>query len=181
MLLRTVLNVLVLFFPVVLAIHNLEEYSRYEEFVRIYHTRLPIRLTARRTIFWATATLTAAAIFICVGAVVSKSQVLLLISKVSICALMLNAVSHCLLSLKRGRWLPGTRSACILVLPYSVIAVIALIVMGTSGGDSPVSMLRYALLGAITIPFAVVGSLLVGSGIASLRGPGRSRERTLSG
>ena len=178
MLLRMVLNVLVLFFPVVLAIHNLDEYSRYEEFVRIYHTRLPIRLTARRTIFWAAATLTAAAIFICVGAVVSKSQVLLLISKASICALMLNAVSHCLLSLKRGRWLPGTRSACILVLPYSVIA---LIVMGTSGGDSPVSMLRYALLGAVTIPLAVVGSLLVGSGIARLRGPGRSRERTMSG
>ena len=165
------LNVLVLLLPIVMAIHNLDEYFGYEEFVGVYHSHLPIRLKARRTIFWAAATLTAAAVFICVGAVLSKSQALLLISKISICALMLNAVSHCLLSLKQHRWLPGTRSACILVLPYSVIA---LIVMGTIGGDSPASMLRYTLLGAITIPLAVAGSLLVGSGIASLRGPGRS-------
>ena len=52
---------------------------------------------------------------------------------------------------------------------------------GDNWGNSPASMLRYTLLGAITIPLAVAGSLLVGSGIASLRGPGRSRERTPSG
>ena len=162
------LNILVLLLPIVLAIHNLDEYLRYEEFISAYHSRLPNRLTARPTIFWAATTLTAAVAFICVGAVLSKSQALWLISKVSIYALMLNAVSHCLLSLKRRRWLPGTRSACMLVLPYSVIA---LIVMRTSADDSLASMLRNVLLGAVTIPLAVAGSLLVGSGIASLRRP----------
>ena len=168
------LNVLVLLFPIVLAIHNLDEYLRYEEFVSAYQSRLPTRLTAQPAIFWAVTTLTAAVAFICVGAALSKSQALLLISKVSIYALMLNAVGHCLLSLKRRRWLPGTRSACILVLPYSLIA---LIVMRTGAGDSPALMLRYALLGAITIPLAVGGFLLVGYGIASLRVPVRSREQ----
>ena len=174
MLSRMALNVIVLLLPIVLAIHNLEEYLQHEDFINTYHPGLSARLTARPATFWAITTLTAAVAFICVVAVLSKNQALLSISKISIGAVMLNAVSHCLLSLKRRRWVPGTRSACFLVLPYSVIA---LIVMRTGAGDSPALMLRYALLGAITIPLAVGGFLLVGYGIASLRVPVRSREQ----
>jgi hypothetical protein len=149
----------------VLAIHNLDEYARYEDFINAYHSRLPAKLTTRPAIFWAATTLTATAAVICVSALVWETPVLFLGAKVSICALLLSATSHCLLSVKRRKWLPGTRSACILVLPYGVIT---LIVMRTNVGDSAAAIILYVLLGAITIPLAVVVFLLVGNGIARL-------------
>lgn len=166
------LDVVVLLFPLVLALHNLDEYARYEAFVDAYHSRLPAKLTTRPAVFWAATTLTIAAAVICLSAFLWQRPVLLLVAKVSICALLLNAVGHCLLSLKRRRWLPGTVSACILVLPYGLIA---LIVIWKSGGASAAAIIRYALLGAITIPLAVAVFLLVGNGIARLRAPTDSR------
>jgi hypothetical protein len=165
-------DILLLLFPIVLATHTLDEYARHEDFVDAYHSRLPAKLTSRPAIFWAATTLTVAAAVICLGAFVWQGPVLLPVAKVMICALLLNAVSHCLLSLKRRKLLPGTRSACILVLPYGVIA---LVVMRTYVGDSAAAIIRYALLGAITIPLAIGVFLMVGNGIARLRAPPASR------
>jgi hypothetical protein len=165
-------DALVLLFPIVLAIHNLDEYAQYDDFVSTYHPRLPAKLTARPAVFWAAIALTIAAALLCLSAFVWQKPVLLLAAKVSICALLLNAIGHCLLALKHRKVLPGTRSACALVLPY---ALIALVVMRTSVGDSTSAIIRYAVLGAITIPLAVVIFLLVGNGIARLRIPRDSR------
>ncbi len=167
-------DVLVLLFPLVLAIHNLDEYLRYEDFIRIYHPRLPAKLTTRTAVFWAATALTAFAALICIGAFISRSPTLMLIAKVSICALMLNAVSHCALSIKRRVLLPGTRSAGLLVLPYSVLA---LAVMRSHGGESAGDLLRYAALGAIAIPVAVACFLCIGYAIASIPTPTGSRLR----
>ena len=52
-------DVLVLLFPLVLAIHNLDEYLRYEDFIRAFHPRLPAKLTTRAAVFWAATALTA--------------------------------------------------------------------------------------------------------------------------
>lgn len=161
-------DVVVLLFPIVLAIHNFDEYAQYEDFVNAYHPRLPAKLTTRPAVFWAATALTVVAAVICVSAFAWQSPGLLLVAKVSICALLLNAVSHCVLSLRRRKLLPGTRSACILVLPYGVMA---LVIMRTYVGDSAAAIIRYALLGAITIPLAVAVFLLVGNGIAMLRAP----------
>ena len=159
-------NILVLLFPIVLAIHNLDEYARYEGFVSAYHPRLAAKPTTRPAIFWAATALTVAAAVICLAAFIWETPVLLVGTKVLICALLLNAVSHCLLSLKRRRVLPGTRSACFIVLPYGVVA---LIVMRTSVGDSGAAIIRYALFGGVTIPLAVAVFLLIGYGIVRLR------------
>jgi hypothetical protein len=165
-------NVLVLLFPIVLAIHNLDEFAQYGDFVGTYHSRLPAKLTARPAVFWAATAVTIAAALLCLSALVWQKPVLLLAAKVSICALLLNAIGHCLLALKRRKWLPGTWSACILVLPYGLIA---LVTMRISVGDSTAAIIRYAFLGAITIPLAVVVFLLVGNGIARLSIPRGSR------
>lgn len=159
-------NVLVLLFPIVLAIHNFDECARYEDFIKTYHARLPEKLTTRAAIVGAATALTIAAVALCLGAVIWKTPFLMLVAKVSICALLLNAISHCVLSLKRGKWLPGTLSASILVLPYGIVA---LVVMRTVLGDSAGDIIRYALLGAITIPLTVAVFLLVGFGITRLR------------
>ncbi len=43
-------GILSLLLPFVLAIHNLEEYSRYEDLVRASYERLPKKITTRRVI-----------------------------------------------------------------------------------------------------------------------------------
>jgi hypothetical protein len=63
----------------------------------------------------------------------------------------------------------------VLVLLFPIVLAIhnfdeiALIVMRTSLGDSAAAIIRYALLGAITIPLAVGVFLLIGYGTARLR------------
>jgi hypothetical protein len=109
------IDVLVLLFPVVLAIHTLDEMRSQDAFVHAYRSRLPARLQARPVMLWAATWLTAAAAVICIGAVTRQSPGLLLMSKVAICALLLNAVGHCARSPGRRQWLPGTRSASLTV------------------------------------------------------------------
>jgi hypothetical protein len=158
-------DVLVLLFPVVLAIHNFEECIQYQQFSEAYQWRFPESLRARAVIVGAATALTLAATGIFVAVLIWRTPLLFTFAKVSICALLLNAVGHCLLSLRRGKWLPGTRSAAILVLPYGVFAVI---VMRTMVGDSTLNLLRYALLGALTIPLAAAVFLPVGLAISKL-------------
>jgi hypothetical protein len=52
------------------------------------------------------------------------------------------------------------------VLPYGLIA---LIVMRTSLAEPAATLVRYGLLGVVTIPSAIVVFLLIGNGIARLR------------
>lgn len=158
-------DVLLLLFPIVLAIHNIDEYERHEQFIAAYHSPLPAGLTTRPAIFWAAVTLTVAAAVLCLCALIWHNPAILLVAKVSMCALVLNAVCHCLLSLKGRKMLPGTWSACMLVLPYGVIAFM---VMRTSLAESATTIFRYALIGAVTIPLAIVVFLLLGNGIARL-------------
>lgn len=157
---------MLLLFPLVLAIHNLDEIARHEDFVAAYHARLPAALTSASALWWALTTLTLAAAVLCLSAVLWQNPILLLMAKVSIYALLLNAIGHCLLSVKRRKLLPGTRSAALLVLPYGVLALTVIL------KDSPVStVIRHALAGAITIPLAVAVFLLLGNAIARLRPP----------
>jgi Protein of unknown function with HXXEE motif len=159
-------DVLVLLFPVVLAIHNLDECARHEEFIKAYHARLPESLTTRAVVLSAATALTIAGTVVCLTAFIWKTPFLVLVAKISICALLLNAIGHCVLSLRQRKWLPGTRSAAILVLPYGVLSVI---VMRTAVGDSTADLIRYTLLGAITIPLTIAVFILVGVGISRLR------------
>jgi hypothetical protein len=157
--------VLNLIFPIVLAIHNIDEYSRYDDFVRAFHPRLIKKLTTRRAVRNAAVLLTLAVALLDAMTYVYKAAVLTMISKVSICALMLNGIGHCILSLRRRTLLPGTLSAATLVLPYSVIAIA---IMRADFGDSFWSFLRLAAFGALTAPLAIISFLWIGYGTARL-------------
>jgi hypothetical protein len=94
-----------------------------------------------------------------------KSAVLLAISKIAIFALLLNALGHCILSLKRRELLPGTLSAVALVLPYSAVAIV---IMRASLGDSFWSLFRDAMLGLILAPLAILSLLGISYGLSRL-------------
>lgn len=157
--------VLNLLLPVVLAVHNFDEYSRYDEFVRVYQGWLPQRFITRRVLRDALTLLTLAAAMISVLTYFFRTDALISVSRIAIFALMLNAIGHCIQSLNKGRMTPGTPSAIALVLPYSVVAII---VMRSYLGDSVSSLLRFALAGTITIPLAIAIFILSGYGVSRL-------------
>jgi hypothetical protein len=155
-----------LLFPVVLAIHNLEEYSRYDDFMRAYHVRLPAKFTTRPVMRDATVLLTLAVAVLDGLTYFYKGAVLVAISETAIFALMLNGVGHCILSLKRRSLIPGTLSAVALVLPYSAIAIAS---MPMSKGESIRSLLVYALLGGLATPLAVATFLSISYGFSQVK------------
>jgi O-antigen/teichoic acid export membrane protein len=159
----TALDWITLLLPLVLAVHNLDEYAKYEDFVNAYHPRLSKKLTARPVIRNAVVLLTVSVALLAGFSYVYNDDVLRTICKVAIFALMLNAISHCVLSLKRGRILPGTLSAALLVLPYSVVAVM---ITHSESGNSYSDLALLAALGALTVPLAIALFIGLGYGIS---------------
>jgi hypothetical protein len=161
-----------LLFPVVLAIHNIDEYVRYDDFLRSYPSWFAKKLT-RPIVRRAAVLLTLAAAVLVALTYFNRSDVLITISKVAIIALGLNGIGHCLLSLKNRAVLPGTLSAIVLVLPYSAIAVMMMLI---NSGDSSWSLLRYAAIGAVVAPIVIGSVLTVSYGFSWLVGRRRVRK-----
>jgi O-antigen/teichoic acid export membrane protein len=159
----TALDWITLLLPLVLAVHNLDEYAKYEDFVSTYHPRLSRKLTARPVIRNAVILLTVSVALLAGFSYVYNDDVLRTICTVAIFALMLNAISHCVLSLKRRRMLPGTLSAAVLVLPYSVVAIM---ITRSESGDSYSRLALLAALGALTVPLAIALFIGLGYGIS---------------
>jgi hypothetical protein len=154
-----------LLLPLVLAVHNADEYARHDDFIRAYHSRLAKALTSRPAVRYAAIFLTLAVALMAGFAYVYKSGVFVAICKVSIFALLLNAISHCALSLKHRTILPGTLSAALLVMPYSIVAIV---IMHADLRDSYSYLFLLAALGAITVPLAVILFLWIGYAICRL-------------
>jgi hypothetical protein len=154
-----------LLFPVVLAAHNADEYRRYEDFVREYHGRLSARLATRNVMRNAAILLPIVAAALAVPTYAWNPTALMTIARIAIFALMLNAIGHCALSVKRRSMLPGTVSAIALVLPYSLVCLFA---MRTQLGDSWWFLLRCAALGAIATPITVFLFLWMAYGLSRL-------------
>jgi hypothetical protein len=147
-----------LLFPIVVAIHNIDEYRGYSDFVRSYPTWLADKLT-RKVVGRAAILLTLAVSVLAVLTYFYQSDVLLTVSKIAIIGLALNCIGHCILSLKRRALVPGSLSGAILVLPYSVIA---LVLMRTNFNDSYIAVFGYAAIGAIVAPITIGAFLWIG-------------------
>lgn len=155
----------ILLFPVILALHNLDEYVQHREFAGAYLSRLPERLRTRRVLAWSATLLTIAVTVLCLCAYFYESPALLWVSVVAIFALSWNAIGHCALSAVRRSLIPGTRSACFLVLPYSAAAIV---LMHADLGIAFQTLLAYAVLGAIAVPLAAIVFLALGFGLSRL-------------
>jgi hypothetical protein len=159
-----------LLFPIVVAVHNTDEYRGYEDFIRSYPGWLAEKLTrgvVGRAAILLTLTITALA----VATYFYQNDVLLMASKIAIIGLALNCIGHCLFSLKRRALVPGTLSGMVLVLPYSVIAVL---MMKTNLQDSFLALFGYAAIGAVIIPISIGSFLWIGYLLAR---PGRVKVK----
>jgi hypothetical protein len=151
--------------PAVLAIHNMDEYSSYDDFVRVYHSRLVTKLTTRRVVKNAAILLTLTVAVLALRTYFGQNAILVTLSKVAVFAIMLNGIGHCVLSLKRRALAPGTLSAIAVVMPYSLIAIAA---MQSTHGDSFLSLFIYAIYGALAVPVAALSFLWISYGFVYL-------------
>lgn len=159
-------RILALLLPVFLAVHTLEEFSRYEAFVRQTPLRLPRRFITRAVMRNAAILLTLAVAVLGVLTCLRPSPLYIAIACIAILGLACNAAGHCILSIRRRAWVPGTVSAVVLVLPYSLIAIGTMrVVLGLSW----VIVLCYAVLGAIAAPLAILLCTGIGLAIAQRR------------
>ncbi len=154
-----------LLLPVVLAVHNVDEFSRCDDFIRACPARVGGKPATRRVVRDAAILLTLAVTVLSGFTFLFKGAALTTISQVAVFALLFNGIVHCILSAKRRAMIPGTRSAVILVLPYSVLTVVA---MRTDLKDPVWSLLRYALFGALTAPLAILSFLWLSSLLSRL-------------
>jgi len=152
--------------PLIAAVHNIDEYSRYDDFVRAYHSRFLAKQVSRPAMRY---TLIAVTLFVAVIAglaYVHKGGIYVALCNVTIFAAMENAIGHCALSLKRRTLIPGTLSAAVLVLPYSIVAIAS---MRADLATSYSSLLLFAASGAVAMPLFIVGFIWLGYEISRLQ------------
>jgi hypothetical protein len=152
--------------PFLVAVHNVDEYSRYDDFVRTYHSRFFPERVSRPAL---RNTLIVATVFVAVIAglaYVHKGGVYVALCNITILTFMENAIGHCVLSLKRRTLVPGTLSAAVLVLPYSIIAIAS---MRADLAGSYWSLLLLAACGALAMPLFILGFHWLGYWISRLQ------------
>ena len=150
-------------FPLVLAIHNAEEYLHYDALMTVLPAASLRKRVTRRILRDALLLLTASAAFASAATYVSEDKRLLTLSRAATFALLLNGLGHGAASLVRRRWQPGTFSAVLLILPYSAAAIAA---MRVPQEDMPRFLIRSSVLGAVTLPLATAGFLSISFGVA---------------
>jgi len=163
-------SALMLLFPVVLAIHNLDEALGRADFASAWHRKLDPRLADRRVRAAAASLLTLAAATIAIANYLDSTAASQLAARIAVFALFLNAIGHCAISILKGRLLPGTVTAACLVIPFSVVALYS---ARADVARSAQAFLGHVALGAITLPAAAYLSLWGGFAVNRIRDASR--------
>ena len=152
--------------PLLVAVHNVDEYARYDDFVRAYHSRLLAKQVSRPAMRNALIAVTLFVAMIAGLAYIHKGGVYVVLCNITILAFMENAIGHCVLSLRRRTLVPGTLSAAVLVLPYSIVAIAS---MRVDLASSYSSLLLLAACAAVAMPLFIIGFIWLGYGISRLQ------------
>jgi hypothetical protein len=151
-------DTLMLFFPVILGVHNYDEARRLDEFTLTYHAGLRKRLT-RPVVLAALIVVTAASAAVALLTFLYGTPTLRVMARIAVFILFLNASGHVSMSVLRRNFVPGTVSAIALVLPFSSLAIYA---MHADLGDPIRALALYAALGAAAMPIVILAALLCG-------------------
>jgi L-asparagine transporter-like permease len=156
---------LYLLFPVVLAIHNLDEYFASRHRTQQSRPSWLMRYYQSEVARLAMMLLTVASVVVAVLNYVERDGKLNTVAELSVFALLFNAIGHVIVSLKARSFTPGTRSALIFVLPYSVLAIAAI---RRGSGFSVTALWPVAIAGLVALPVAILVALAVARGLQSI-------------
>ena len=142
-----------LLLPVVVALHNAEEFALYGRFPGACQPRLPAPLTTRAVVGGAMILVTVAAAVLAWAAYHAEDGYAHTAVRVAVFALLWNALGHGLLSLRRRTLLPGTVTALLVVLPYAIASVLGI---EAHAGAPAKQLLSLGLAGAAALPAIVL-------------------------
>lgn len=151
----------VLFFLLSLAfvVHNYEEWRGYENLMRAFHGRLPKKLRDQWIFGFALIVLSIVVLLLSVVGWLWRIPTVTVLARIIVFALLINALSHCILSLYRRELIAGTVSAVFLIIPVSAAAILS---MSRESGDPAWVLFGYILLSIAITPIAIYASLGLG-------------------
>ncbi|MGO9863506.1 MAG: HXXEE domain-containing protein [Terriglobales bacterium] len=153
------------------ALHNLEEWRGFEDWVsdyhmRDYHMKLSVKFNDPRVFKLALIFLSTLVLTLGILECLAGPGWLTILSKIVVFALLLNAIGHCCLSLYKQRLVPGTISALFLIIP---LAATGIYIMHRDFGDTTAAMSLYLIASLAILPIAIYGGLWAGFAMKSLR------------
>ncbi len=113
-------QILSLLLPILFIIHNIEEYRHFSEFRTFYLKKVNEKLRHKKVFLFALLFLSFVVSGICISNFYIKNSSIQLATTIVTLSLFLNAIQHCLSSLRVRKILPGTVSTALLLIPYTV-------------------------------------------------------------
>jgi Protein of unknown function with HXXEE motif len=156
---------LYLVFPLVLGVHNLDEYTHAQR--RLANPQLQAHSSFFRSDVaqFAMILLTVASCLVALLNYTTRTMGMAIVAELSVFSLFFNAVGHIILSIKHRAWGPGTRSATFLVLPYTMAA---LTIMTRGSGQAVLALWPLAVGGLVALPAAILIALALAKGAYKL-------------
>jgi hypothetical protein len=149
---------LYLAFPIVLGMHNWDEWIDAKRLSGSSHRWLPSKYLGGDVVRFAMISLVFASAAVAVLNYLVSSEKLATLAELSLFALLFNAIGHVLMSMTARARTPGMRSAAFLVLPYSATAIA---VAAQGSGRQALGLWRVALAGLVALPVMIVIALAI--------------------
>jgi Protein of unknown function with HXXEE motif len=149
---------LYLAYPIVLGVHHWDEWL---EAKRLRASSHPWSLS---TYFGSDVARFAMVLLVFASAAVAllnyivSSARLVTLAELSVFALLFNAIGHLLMSMTARTRTPGVRSAALLVLPYTTVAIV---VAAQGSGRQSLELWRVALAALVALPTAIAIALAI--------------------
>ena len=156
---------LYLAYPIVLGVHNWDEWIEAKRLRASSHPWSPSRYFGSDIARFAMISLVLASAALALLNYIVSSDGLATLAELSVFALFFNAIGHVLISMTARTRTPGTRSAALLLLPYST-AAIAGAVQGS--GRQLLGLWRLALAGLVVLPVGIVIALAIATAARGL-------------
>lgn len=161
----------ILLLPLVLAAHNAEEYVQLPHFAQ--SSGLPARLRSRPVVGSAMVLVTLGAAALAIAGCFTERPALLTAIRISIFALGWNALGHAALSLLQRTLIPGTRTAIVIILPYTAAAFVQ-----AESRNSLGHLAALVLAGAAALPAIILVVAILAYALSRALDPVRHRAGT---
>lgn len=115
-----------LLLPIILILHNIEEYRSFDEFKTFYLKKMNPKLLHRKVFGYALILLTLFVSALCISNYLMNRPLLQFATTLVALSLLINGMHHCISSLRMRKMLPGTLSSIFLFIPCTVVYLIYL-------------------------------------------------------
>jgi hypothetical protein len=156
-------NILFLILAFVFIVHNIEEWLKYEDLMRIAHKMAHKKVNPKlidRFVFGTALIILSLVVFtISIIELILYPHFVMIFTKIIIFSVFFNAIWHCIVSILEKRLIPGTISALTLIIPISLLLIY---MMFNDLGDTFFNLIIYIIFAMLVVPISIYTSLYIG-------------------